>query len=136
MFVLSVAIVIILLQIVVNVNVNTVILNKKIPINERIENHVSNALIAVTPIMLLPFVENALGRKKKNHPAILLLRILLLVTNRVPIRTQTNFGVATVFSQQNVHLYRNNQLELVGVRQINNLYLMEFVADPYLSLPL
>lgn len=104
-----------------------------IPINEQIENRVCNAFIAVMPVMLLRFVENALGRKKKNHLGILLLRVLLLLTNRVPIRPQTHFGVTTVFSQQNVHLYRNNQLEIVGVRKINNLYLVEFVAVPYIS---
>jgi hypothetical protein len=38
------------------------------------QNRVCNALFAVTPIMLLPFVENTLGWKKKSHLAILLLR--------------------------------------------------------------
>ncbi len=51
-----------------------------------------------------------------------------LGANLFSIGAATDLGLTAIFCQGNVHLYRNNQLELVGARQNNNLYLMDFVA--------
>jgi len=51
-----------------------------------------------------------------------------LGANLFSIGAATDLGLTAIFCQGNVHLYRNNQLELVGARQHNNLYLMDFVA--------
>lgn len=69
--------------------------------------------------------------KNRNMPDSILRDVLYvpgLGATLFSIGAATDLGVIAVFTHQKVYLYRNNQLELVGIRQTNNLYLMEFLA--------